>query len=129
MNHSHGFTTTRGYIKIDFISAWELNRKVIDFIFFSNKPSKQGMDKGVDDPKDAMFRISPKYMICARAYFRGKVVAEVCDIGFNNIGEVIARLVPSLPETIPERCAVQFRIKNVDTDREVVYERTKGKGF
>ena len=30
---------------------------------------------------------------------------------------------------IPDRCAVQFRIKNVDTEREAVYERTKGKGF
>ena len=29
----------------------------------------------------------------------------------------------------PTGCAVQFRIKNVDSDREAVYERTKGKGF
>ncbi|CDD81752.1 putative uncharacterized protein [Bacteroides sp. CAG:462] len=36
------------------------------------------------------------------------------------------RLAAKLPDTIPERCAVQFRIRNVDTDREAVYERTKG---
>ena len=34
MNHSNG-QATRGYIKIDFSPAWELNEKVIDFIFFS----------------------------------------------------------------------------------------------
>ncbi len=129
MNHSHGFTTTRGYIKIDFTPAWELNRKVIDFIFFSNAPSKQGMAKGVDEPKEVLFRIAPKFRIYARAYFRGKVVAEVSDIGFNNIDDIIARLAPMLPVSIPERCAVQFRIKNVDTEREAVYVRTKGKGF
>lgn len=51
------------------------------------------------------------------------------DVGFSNIDEVISRLARQLPDTIPERCAVQFRIKNVDTGREAVYERTKGKGF
>ena len=34
MNHSNGHAVTRGYIKLDFSSAWELNRKVIDFIFY-----------------------------------------------------------------------------------------------
>ena len=129
MNHSNGHAVTRGYIKLDFSPAWELNRKVIDFIFFSTAKSKQGKAQGVDEPKDEKFRISPKYMVYARAYFRGQVLAEVSDIGFSNIEEVIARLTPILPATIPERCAVQFRIRNVDTDQEVVYERTKGKGF
>ena len=36
MNHSHGRTITRGYIKLDFSPAWELNAKVIDFIFFQH---------------------------------------------------------------------------------------------
>lgn len=129
MNHSHGHAVTRGYIKLDFTPAWELNKKVIDFIFFSTEKSKQGIARGVEEPTDAMFRIVPKYMIYARAYFRGEVVAEVSDIGFANIDEVIERIVPKLPTTIPERCAVQFRIKNTDTGREAVYERTKGKGF
>lgn len=129
MNHSHGHTVTRGYIKIDFTPAWELNAKVIDFIFFSNAKSKQGGARGVDEPKDMLFRLSAKMMVYARAYFRGEVLAEVSDIGFNNVDEVIDRLAKKLPDTIPDKCAVQFRIKNVDTDREVVYERTKGKGF
>lgn len=129
MNHSHGHTVTRGYIKIDFTPAWELNAKVIDFIFFSNAKSKQGGARGVDERKDSLFRLSAKMMVYARAYFRGEVLAEVSDIGFNNVDEVIETLAKKLPGTIPEKCAVQFRIKNVDTDREAVYERTKGKGF
>ena len=47
MNHSHGHTVTRGYLKIDFTPAWELNAKVIDFILFSKKRSKQGDRKSV----------------------------------------------------------------------------------
>ncbi len=129
MNHSQGFVTTRGYLKIDFSPAWELNKRVIDFIFFSNESSKQGLSRGVYEPIGIQFRIAPKYMVCGRAYFRGQVLAEVQDTGFSGIEDVIAHLVPMLPDTIPDGCAVQFRIRNVDTEKEVVYERTKGKGF
>lgn len=129
MNHSHGHTITRGYIKIDFTPAWELNAKVIDFIFFSTAKSKQGLARDVDEPVGKMFRLSPKRMVYARAYFRGEVLAEVSDIGFGTVEAVIDRLAVQLPDTIPTGCAVQFRIKDVDADREAVYERTKGKGF
>lgn len=129
MNHSHGHTVTLGYIKIDFTPAWELNARVIDFIFFSNARSKQGLAKGVEEPQGKLFRLSPKTMVYARVYFRGEMFGEVSDIGFSNVEQVMDRLTPKLPDTIPAGCSVQFRIKNVDTGREVVYERTKGKGF
>lgn len=129
MNHSHGHTVTRGYIKIDFTPAWELNAKVIDFIFFSTAKSKQGIARDVDEPAEKLFRISPKAMVYARVYFRGEVLAEFSDIGYPNVETVIRKLASMLPDTIPTGCAVQFRIKNVDADREVVYERSKGKGF
>ena len=130
MNHSHGHTVTRGYLKLDFSRAWELNKQVIDFIFFSNAPSKQGQARDInfrDD--DGLFRLSPKKLIFARAYFRGEQLAELTDIGFSNVDEVIGRLVEKLPDDIPAGCAVHFRIKDVDSDREAVYEKTKGKSF
>lgn len=129
MNHSHGFNVTRGYIKIDFTPAWELNAKVIDFIFFSDKKSKQGKAVDPEKPRDKYFRISKKMMIYARAYFKGKLVGEFTDIGFSNVDQVIARLVLQLPTDIPVGCNVQFRLTNCDSQREVVYERSKGKGF
>ena len=129
MNHSHGHTVTRGYIKLDFTPAWELNAKVIDFVLFSTKKSKQGMADDIDNPVDKQFKLSPKRMVYARAYFQGAVIAEVTDIGFSNVDEVIKRLVPKFPSTIPLRSEVTFRIKDVDTDKEGIYVRTKGKGF
>jgi len=129
MNHSQGLNVTRGYVKIDFSPAWKLNAKVIDFIFYSDKKSKQGKAKDMEAPGEKMFRISRKVMLYARAYFKGKVLSEFTDIGFSNIDEVITRLASGLPKNIPEGCAVQFRITNCDTDREAVYERIKGKGF
>ena len=129
MNHSHGFKVTRGYVKMDYSPAWKLNAKVIDFVFFSNAKSKQGMAKDIDDPNDCLFRISPKMMIYARAYFKGEVIAELTDIGFRTVDDVIEELAKGIKFDMPKGCAVQFRLKNCDNGREIVYERTKGKGF
>lgn len=129
MNHSHGLSVTRGYVKIDFTPAWELNAKVIDFVFFSNAPSKQGRAKDIEQPEDKLFRLSKKKMVYARAYFKGEVIAELTDIGFSNVDEVIKTLAAKLRSDIPVGCEVQFRIKDVDGGKEAIYERTKGKGF
>lgn len=129
LNHSHGMNVTRGYVKIDFSPAWRLNAKIIDFIFFSNKKSKQGKARDLEAPADKMFRITPKKMIYGRAYFKGDVIAELTDIGFNTVDDVIAALVKLLPKNIPIGCNVQFRLTNCDSQQEAVYERSKGKGF
>lgn len=129
MNHSHGLNITRGYVKIDFTPAWELNAKVIDFIFFSSKKSKQGKARDFETPADKLFRITKKMMIYGRAYFKGDVIGEITDIGFSNVDQVIDRLVEQLPKNIPTGCMVQFRLMNCDSKKEVVYERSKGKGF
>lgn len=124
MNHSHGLKVTRGYVKLDFTPAWKLNAKVIDFVFFSDAPSKQGKARDVEQSEDKLFRISKKMMIYGRAYFKGKVIAELTDIGFGTIESVIKALVSQMRTNIPEGCAVQFRITNCDSQKEVVYERT-----
>lgn len=129
MNHSHGLKVTRGYVRIDYSPAWRLNAKVIDFIFFTDKPSKQGRAKDIDEPEEKLFRLSKKMMVYARAYFKGAVMAELTDIGFSNVEEVIKTLAAKLPKDMATGCAVQFRIQNCDKGSEVVYERTKGKGF
>ena len=129
MNHTHGMTVTRGYVKLDFTPAWNLNAKVIDFIFFSDEKSKQGKARNLEATADKLFRITKKMMIYGRAYFKGKVVGELTDIGFSNVDEVIAELVKQLPKDIPTGCNVQFRLENCDNNKEVVYERSKGKGF
>lgn len=129
MNHSHGLKVTRGYVKLDFSPAWRLNAKVIDFIFFSDKPSKQGKARDVEEAEDKLFRISKKMLIYARAYFKGSILAEVEDIGFGTVDDVIKALVVNFPDDIPVGCTVHFRIKNGDTGKEVFYERSKGKGF
>lgn len=129
LNHSHGMNVTRSYVKLDFTPAWNLNAKVIDFIFFSDEKSKQGKARNLEESEDKLFRISKKMMIYGRAYFKGKVVGELTDIGFSNVDEVIAELVKQLPKDIPTGCNVQFRLLNCDSQKEVVYERSKGKGF
>ena len=41
-------------------------------------------------------------MVNAAAYHNGQNVAELTDVGFNNVDEVIARLATMLPEDIPD---------------------------
>jgi integrase len=129
LNHSHGFKVTRGYIKIDYSPAWRLNKRIIDFIFFSNEPSKQGKARDLEASTEKYFRISKKMMINGKAYFKGEVLAEVTDIGFSTVDDVMAVLIQKLPTTIPDRSTVQFRLTNCDDQREIVYEKCKGKGF
>lgn len=124
MNHSAGHKVTRGYIKIDYSPAWELNEKVIDFIFFSGKTSVRERKQ-----EDIHFRLSYRFMVNAAAYHNGQKVAELTDVGFNNVDEVIARLVSMLPKDIPNRSIVMFKIVNLDKNQTVVYQRLKGKGF
>ena len=101
-----------------------LNQKVIDFLFFCAPEEKK------KEESDGMeLRISPKYQVRGEAFFRGRKIASLCDIGFNNKEEVIASLVGQLPDDIPNRCMVQFRVENVDKDQVAIYERMKGKGF
>lgn len=129
MNHSHGHTVTRTYLKVDFTPAWELNAKVVDFVLFSNKKSKQGIADDIDNPIAKQFKLSPKRMTCGQAFFKGEVLADITDIGFSNVDQVIAQLVPQLPDTIPVGSEVTFRIKDLDTGLQGVYYHTKGKGF
>ena len=124
MNHSAGHKVTRGYIKIDYSPAWELNEKVVDFIFFSGKTSVREQKQ-----EESHFRLSYRYMVNAAAYHNGKSVAELTDVGFNNVDEVIAKLVKMLPDDIPNRSIVMFKITNMDKDQTAVYQRQKGKGF
>ena len=126
MNHSHNYTVTRGYVEIDFTPAWILNEKVIDFILFSNATSKRMMH---EEEEQGVFRISPKMLIRAAAFFQGKCLANFEDIGYSNIDEVTKKLASHFPTDIPDRSIVQFKIVNCDNGKVSIYEHQKGKGF
>lgn len=123
MNHASGHEVTRGYLKLDFSPAWRLNERVVDLIFYSATESEK------KDPEDGLFRFSAKHLVRGGAYFRGRLLGEVEDTGYNNIDEVIQALVPFVPDDVPTRSMVQFKIDIVDKGLSQTYERMKGKGF
>lgn len=126
LNHSR-HAVTRGYIKPDFTPAWELNERVIDFILFSDRMSKA---KAKEQPQaNKYFRVTPKMLIRGLAFYGGRCLGSVEDIGFSTVDEIIDRLVEFVPETVPERAIVQFKLINQDTEKIAVYEHMKGKGF
>ncbi|EJX03543.1 transposase [gut metagenome] len=128
MNHSQR-SVTRTYVKIDFTPAWELNEKVVNFILFSDQRSKLSQHNDVQSQLPEQFRVTPKMLIRAAAFFQGKLLASFEDIGCANVDDVLARLVAELPATIPNRSNVQFKIVNMDNGNVAVYEKMKGKGF
>lgn len=127
MNHSSGHRITRGYIKLDFTKAFELNEQVVDLIFFTEKVSHRESEKEQAD--SAFERFSTRAQIHGQVYYRGKLLGEFTDIGFNNVDDVIQYLAKYVPEDVPNRSMVLFRIENTDKKQVQVYQRMKGKGF
>ena len=57
-------------------------------------------------------------------YFRGKVLAQVEDVGYNNVNEIINELMSRIPETIPSKTLVQIRIETrIKTRLRIIQER------
>lgn len=124
MNHVVS-SVTRGYVKIDFSPAWKLNDKVIDFVFFSDKKGKRQ-----EVQENTNFeRFSFKYLMRGTVYFRGRQLGQIQDIGFNNVDEIIDKLLAMVPDDLPDRCIVQIKIENLDKKQTQLYERQKGKSF
>ena len=121
MNHSDKNRVTRTYVKIDFSPAWELNEKVINKIFFTeDKTTRHNQEE--KDPKQ-FTRFSYKQLIKGTLYFRGKVLSQVEDVGYNNVNEIINELMSRIPETIPSKTLVQIRIENKDKNETQDYTR------
>ena len=128
MNHSAGHNVTRGYLKLDYTPAWELNEKVIELVFFTQIKGARTRER---EEKDAntFERFSPRYLMRGEAFFRGALLGLIEDTGFNNVDEIIARLIQFVPDDVPHRSNVMFRITNLDKQQTAIYERMKGKGF
>lgn len=121
MNHSDHNRVTRGYVKIDFTPAWVLNEKVVDKIFFTEDKSSEQSES--QEEAECFERFSFKQLVRGTVFFRGKILAKIEDIGFNNVDEVINVLMKQLPDTMPSRTMVQIRIENVDKQQKKDYTR------
>ncbi|MBR6189154.1 MAG: transposase [Prevotella sp.] len=120
LNHSHKTQMARTYVKIDFTPAWKLNEKVVDKIFFTEEKSSANKS---EEPENVFTRFSFKQLMKGTIYFKGKIIASVEDVGFNNVEEIITLLMKELPETIPPRSLVQIRICNKDKNQIKDYTR------
>ena len=108
----------RVYTKIDYSPAWELNEKVIDYIFFSNEDIDNREDSG-----KSFERMSKYNLIRGEAFISGECVSTIEDSGFTNIEQVITRLLLSLPDEIERPTKVQVRITNLDKKQVRLYQR------
>lgn len=127
MNHSIGHSVTRGYIKLDFTPAWVLNEKVVDYIFFSDEAYEPEVKEKQEEAMP-FEKFSPRQLMRGTAYFMGKRLGCVEDIGFHNVDEILTHLARFVPDDVPQGSSVMFKVENLDKNQTAIYERTKGKG-
>ena len=117
LNHSTN-KMARVYTMIDYSPAWELNDKVIDYIFFSNK------EPGNNDEIEGFFERMSKYnLIRGELFINGERVSVIEDTGFSNVDQVITLLISSLSDEIPRPTKVQVKITNLDKQQTQMYQR------
>lgn len=118
MNHASGHTVTRGYLKLNFEPAWELNEKVVDLVFNSTQDNGRAQEK---EPQ--LFRLSKNNMVRGTAMLHGKTLAMVEDIGYTTKLQVVQDLQMMLPEDMPPRTMVTYVIENLDSHMTATFER------
>ena len=117
LNHST-FKMARVYTTIDYSPAWELNEKVIDYIFFSNEDIEKS-----EDARTSFERMSKYNLIRGEAFICGNRVSVIEDSGFINIEQVITKLLASLPNDLSRPSKAQIKITNLDKKQTQLYQR------
>lgn len=115
MNHSM-HNVTRGYMQIDFTPIWELNEKVVDFIFFSDKVSSRNKEKA-----KVFERMSKYNMMRGELWYQGVMVSSVEDSGYTSIDDVVESI--EIPEEIPSNVSLLYKVINKDKGQEVIKYR------
>ena len=108
----------RVYTKIDYSPAWELNEKVIDYIFFSNEDITKREDSG-----KSFERMSKYNLIRGEAFISGECIFVMEDSGFTNVEQVITTLLSSFSDNISRPSKVQIKISNLDKKQTQLYQR------
>ena len=117
LNHST-YKMARVYTKIDYSPAWELNEKVIDYIFFSNEDITKREDSG-----KSFERMSKYNLIRGEAFISGECIFVMEDSGFTNVEQVITTLLSSFSDNISRPSKVQIKISNLDKKQTQLYQR------
>lgn len=108
----------RVYTKIDYSPAWELNERVIDYLFFSNEDVNNR-----EDPNKLFERMSKYNLIRGEAFVSGECVSVIEDSGFTNVEQVITRLLSSMYEAAPRPTKIQIKFANLDKKQVQLYQR------
>ena len=82
-----------------------------------------GQERNARNYELAYRHFSFRQMMKGSIFYRGRKVSEFTDVGFNNVDEIIGKLMKELPSTIPSRAMVLIKIENVDKGQTQTYSR------
>ena len=117
LNHST-YKMARVYTKIDYSPAWELNEKVIEYIFFSNEEPDNN-----EDSTHPFERMSKYNLIRGEAFISGECVSAIENTGFTNVEQVISKLLSTIYDDTLRKIKVQIKITNLDKRQTQLYQR------
>ena len=86
-------------------------------MFFTTIDTKERIE-----PKQSFVRFSNKYLMQASAYYKGKQLGIIEDIGFNNVDDIIEALRRFIPENLSGQ-RIMYKIVNMDTNNTKILER------
>lgn len=127
MNHLQRDSVTRGYIKFDFSPAWELNERVMEFVFSPKKYHES--DENNKNISSSDVSISASALLRIAAFAGGKCLVSFDDIGYSSVNAVVNKVQEILPADEFRNPKLTVKIVNCDNGKVYVYEHQKGKGF
>jgi integrase len=127
LNHVSAHEITKGYIKTDFSSIWDLNQRVLDYVFNENKIGEQVETKCEQSVTQTQMKCNANAITGANieysnllqisVYYQAKKTVEIIDIGFNSVDDVIAKV-----QELADEYDI-IKVHNLDTNKVFVIKR------
>lgn len=124
LNHSSAHRVTEIYVKQDYSIVTELNNRVLDYVI-----NRHLNCLGYADNTGHQFKLSFRHMVKGKAIYNSATLAQIIDVGYNNVDAVIEKLISVLPSFVPDGAIVDFTVENMDSGDSRTYKKQKGKGF
>lgn len=95
LNHVSSHEVTKGYIKTDFSSIWELNKKVIDYVFNGSETQQVVQRKcevSANETQTDCKEFDATNLLQISVYYQSRKTIEITDVGFTSIDEVVKKV-------------------------------------
>lgn len=127
LNHVSAHEITRGYVKTDFSSIWDLNQRVLDYVFGENEVETKCDENAIVSTNEMQMKcntnattganIEYSNLLQISVYYQAKKTVEITDIGFNSVDDILSKV-----QELADSYDI-IKVHNLDTDKVFVIKR------